>query len=202
MTKPIAIVDLDDTIFELGPSLCRSLNYHYGKSFTVQDFQSFDLNSLYEISNEQFFKAIISDYLLEDLSPQPGAVSSVNALAETHHIVLCTSRGYHPEAKFITRNSLRKHLISYDDLVIVENGQTKSQAYEKLGLPPAAVVFDDAIHNVVDLLEKTAAEAWMPMTPWNRGKVPEDLKTICRQNKCFRSCVEVYLHKFEGNIYY
>lgn len=202
MKRPIAVVDLDDTIFDLSSPLCKSLNYRHRKNFQVSDFTEFHgMTDLYEISLEQFNKAIIADYLLEECAPIPGSISSLNLLSESHDIVLCTARGYHPEAAYLTRKRLSHNLISYDHLIIPEKGQTKSEAYNALGLGPAAVLFDDGLHNIEDMLSTGAVQqAWMPKTPWNAGRVPEKFKGSCWQALCFRDCVDIYLHVFDGDI--
>lgn len=199
MKRPIAIVDLDDTMFALGHNLCTSLNYYCQKDFTVQDFHDFNLTDLYDISLKKFNEIIIKDYLLEEITPVPGAVSSMQALEETHDIVICTSRGYHPNAHHITKRTLAHHLVQYDHLVIVEQGQSKSDAYAALGLGPAEVVFDDGLHNIQDLLEtNTVAEAYVPNQPWNCRNIPEAIKGKFYRQRSFRECVNMYLARFEG----
>lgn len=200
MRRPIAIVDLDDTVLDFANSIRKSLNYHFRKNFKLEELKSFNLCNLYGITLEQFYGTIVKDSLIEIAAPNPGAAEALDYLADTHEIVLCTSRGYHPEAEYLTRKSLIKHGIGFDRLIIVPEGVRKSEAYEQLRIPCAAVVFDDATHNISDLLLGSAAEAWIPEQPWN-----EDMSRIDRKYKgsyfkapSFRDCVEQYMAKSEG----
>lgn len=200
MRRPIAIVDLDDTVFDFTNSIRKSLNYHFRKNFNLEDLKYFDMCTLYGITLDQFYKTIIKDSLIEISAPNPGAAEALDYLADTHEIIICTARGYHPEGEYLTRKSLIKHGIGFDRLIVTPEGVRKSEAYEQLRIPCADVAFDDVVHNIADFLKGTAKEAWIPAQPWNEDTsgIESKFRGSYYRAPSFRDCVEQYLAKSEG----
>ena len=167
--KPLAIVDLDDTMGDFCNILMQSLNYKFRKRYQKSDFVDFHgVLDMYQITFAQFAEAIKEDHLMESCAPLPGTRKCMERLVKDHHVVVCTSRDYDPLAKMKTDYWMSLHKIPAHEILIPESGQTKAEAINKqFGVAPA-VIFDDALHNVRDMRECFHdAKIFVPSQPWN-----------------------------------
>lgn len=169
--KPIAVVDLDDTMGDFCNILMASLNWRFGKLYRKEDFTDFHgILGMYGISFAQFAEAIKEDHLMEICAPLPGTRQCLERLVKDHYVVIVTARDYDPLAKMKTDWWMSSHRIPAHQILIPESGQTKAEAIKSTFgeevLP--AVIFDDALHNVWDM-EKNfqAAQIFIPEQPWN-----------------------------------
>lgn len=167
--KPLAIVDLDDTMGDFCNILMQSLNYRFRKRYIKTDFKDFHgILDLYEITFAQFSKAIKDDQLMEICAPLPGTRECMERLVKDHHVVVCTSRDYDPLAQMKTEYWMSLHKIPAHQVLIPDQGQTKAKAIRsRLGVEPA-VIFDDALHNVWDMESNFPdSQLFVPDQPWN-----------------------------------
>lgn len=167
--KPLAIVDLDDTMGDFCNILMKSLNYRFRGLYVKEDFKDFHgILDMYGITFADFAKAIKDDNLMEICAPLPGTRECMERLVKDHHVVVCTSRDYDPLALVKTDSWMSLHKIPAHSILIPDQGQTKADAIKtRLGVEPA-VIFDDALHNIWDL-EKNFPQAklFVPEQPWN-----------------------------------
>lgn len=167
--KPLAVVDLDDTMGDFCNILMQSLNYRFNKRFRKEHFVDFHgILDMYGISFDQFTKAIKEDQLMESCAPLPGTRECMERLVKDHHVVVCTSRDYDPKAHVKTDYWMSIHGIPAHQILIPDQGQTKANAIKlKLGVEPA-VIFDDALHNIYDMAHHfPEAQLFIPSQPWN-----------------------------------
>lgn len=168
-TKPLAIVDLDDTMGDFCNILMQSLNYRFRKRFRKSDFVDFHgILDMYNINFAQFVEAIKEDSLMESCAPLPGTRECMTRLVKDHHVVICTSRDYDPHAQMKTDFWTSLHNIPAHQILIPDTGQTKANAIKtRLGVAPA-VIFDDALHNIHDMEDNfPEAQLFVPEQPWN-----------------------------------
>lgn len=174
--KPLAIVDLDDTMGDFCNILMQSLNYRFRKRFRKSDFVDFHgILDMYQITFAQFAQAIKEDHLMESCAPLPGTRACMERLVKDHHVAVVTSRDYDPLAQMKTEYWMSLHKVPTHQVVIPDQGQTKADAIKlRLGVVPA-VIFDDALHNIHDLADHfPEAQLFVPEQPWNStffGKV-------------------------------
>lgn len=167
--KPLAIVDLDDTMGDFCNILMKSLNYHFRKNHIKEDFVDFHgILDMYGITFAQFAKTIRDDQLMEQCAPLPGTRECMERLVKDHHVVVCTSRDYDPLAHVKTDYWMSTHKVPAHQILIPDQGQTKADAIKsRLGVEPV-VIFDDALHNIWDLEDKfPSAQLFVPEQPWN-----------------------------------
>lgn len=176
VNKPLAVVDLDDTMGDFCNILMKSLNYHFRQLYIKEDFRDFHgILDMYGISFKQFTDSIRNDRLMEICAPLPGTKECMERLVKDHYVAIVTSRDYDAQAMAKTDTWMSLHKIPAHQIIIPEHGQTKAEAIKDLlGVEPA-VIFDDALHNIWDL-EKNfqKAQLFVPDQPWNynlSGKV-------------------------------
>jgi 5'(3')-deoxyribonucleotidase len=167
--KPLAIVDLDDTMGDFCNILMQSLNYRFRKRFRKSDFVDFHgILDMYQITFAQFAQAIKDDHLMESCAPLPGTRACMERLVKDHHVAVVTSRDYDPLAHMKTDYWMSLHKLPAHQVLIPDQGQTKADAIKlHLGVAPA-VIFDDALHNIYSLAaEFQEAQLFVPEQPWN-----------------------------------
>lgn len=167
--KPLAIVDLDDTMGDFCNILMKSLNYHFRKLYVKEDFVDFHgILDMYQITFAQFAQAIKDDHLMESCAPLPGTRSCMERLVKDHHVAVVTSRDYDSLAQMKTEYWMSLHKVPAHQVLIPDQGQTKADAIKlRLGVEPA-VIFDDALHNIWDLEDNFPnAQLFVPEQPWN-----------------------------------
>lgn len=167
--KPVAIVDLDDTIGDFCNILMQSLNFRFRKNYVKTDFVDFHgILDLYEITFDQFAKAIKDDKLMESCAPLPGSRECMERLVKDHFVVLTTARDYDPLAYMKTDYWMSLHKIPAHQILIPDQGQTKADAIKlRIGVEPT-VIFDDALHNIWDMENSfDNAQLFVPRQPWN-----------------------------------
>lgn len=167
--KPLAIVDLDDTMGDFCNILMQSLNYRFQRRYRKEHFVDFHgILDMYRITFAEFAKAIKDDHLMESCAPLPGTRECMERLVKDHHVVVCTSRDYDPLALMKTEYWMSLHKVPAHQVLIPDQGQTKADAIKlRLGVEPA-VIFDDALHNIWDMEENfSKAKLFVPSQPWN-----------------------------------
>lgn len=174
--KPLAVVDLDDTMGDFCNILMKSLNYHFRQLYIKEDFTDFHgILDMYGIPFSEFARVIKEDQLMESCAPLPGTRACMERLVKDHHVAVVTSRDYDPLAQMKTEYWMSLHKIPAHQIIIPDQGQTKANAIKlRLGVEPV-VIFDDALHNIWDMEDNFPdAQLFIPEQPWNAemlGKV-------------------------------
>ena len=168
--KPFAI-DIDDVLADLSSGLYQSLKQRYPQMGPISSWSSYSFISDYNISQDDFLQHIIDDGLLASILPLEGAQEAMTALKRAgHHLVMITSRGYHPKAYEVTESWLSKHDIPCDDLIIVPAGMTKDQAAKPHYPKGFHLMMDDHAKNLIDMDKAGLIDnhALIDM-PWNQS---------------------------------
>lgn len=171
MNKPIAI-DIDDVIADLSTDLHLSLAKRYDFVTPVSTWSSYSYTVDLGVPYDDFLQHIIDDNLLKNLRPIPGAAEALRGLKKAGaDLVMITSRGYHPDAYSITEEWLVRNEMTFDDLIIVPHGETKSQA-AKLYYPKGfQLMADDYAKNLKDMRAAgLLGRAVLIDMPWNRSQ--------------------------------
>jgi 5'(3')-deoxyribonucleotidase len=113
MTKPIIALDCDGVLSDWHEHAFYILNKLLDSNYSVKDLKEWDINELLEgsnISKNEFWKAINSSTMVQDLNPYPEALKGVAKLKEIADIYVCTSPMVHYHNWIIHRNTwLKKH---------------------------------------------------------------------------------------------
>lgn len=169
--KPFAI-DIDDVLAKFADAMWRCLCARYDNVKPVAQWDTFLWADINGVSYEDFISHIISDNLLTDCLPIPGAVRAMQNIQRAGHpIVLITARGYHPEAYELTKAWLVRHEIPFDDLIIVPSGKTKAEA--AIGKYPKGFAFmiDDNADNLDHMREAgLVSNPILIDQPWNQSR--------------------------------
>src|SRR5438128_94029 len=140
--KPLAIVDLDDTMGDFCNILMQSLNYRFNQNYVKTDFTDFyGILDLYGIPFTQFAKAIKEDRLMELCAPLPGTKECLQRLVKDHHVVVVTARDYDVHAYEKTDTWMGMHGLPCHQVLIPDQGQTKANAIKNKfqGIPPTVI---------------------------------------------------------------
>lgn len=194
--KPIAIVDLDDTIGDFCNILVHSLNYHFHRNYVKEDFDDFfGICDMYGISYDEFCGTIIKDDLFMACAPLPGTREALTRLVRDHYVVIETSRGYDPDAVEKTNKWMSFHSLPAHEILVPKEGQSKTAAFKELFDVAPVVTFDDAKHNNADFREAFPESLqFQPMQPWNRKTLIQGLDNIpnLHRVRSFREGVSCY----------
>lgn len=121
-------LDIDDVITDFWTTASPIFNRKYGGSASKADFITYDaMNSIYDISYEEFKRTIIEECIFEQMQPYPGVCETIEKFKSDGAIIdLITSRGFHPNARALTLDYLNRHNVIFDELYIKEEGKKKS----------------------------------------------------------------------------
>lgn len=193
MNKPIAVVDLDDTIADMAGLMTECLNHYTGLTLRKEDFDSFDVSGKYGISNEEFYRLLDKDGVIDELAVLPGARTALERLSHDHEVVIVTARHHFRDPLTRTLKWVKSRGLPVDRVLV--SGGTSSRfksnvVYNYVHIDGVQVFFDDGMHNVWDMYDSNMAEKiFIPSQPWNiQAKLDENIHR-CRS---LRDCVSCY----------
>jgi len=168
--KKVAIIDCDDVIMGFKKLMCEALNRHTGKTVHCEQWTTYNVIEFYDdLALDDFYKVIIENELLKKGEPNENVRETILKLKEMgYHIVIITSRAYHPNAEELTKQWMEKHRIPYDDIHVSGNGIKKSSCakiYKNIEF-----VIDDNLDNLIDFeVNSNAKKLFLVDQPWNRN---------------------------------
>lgn len=166
MRKPIAIVDLDDTLNELQEAVVESL-LNRGRIACRPPLTSSDCQECFGVTWEEFQKVLYEDRCLERAHPIPGIQDALERLREDMEPWIVTSRSWHPYGQAITEGWMRRHHVPYDRILLVPYPQPKAlfltTVRERIGC-----VVDDLARHVNSIRRISGCEGYLVERPWNR----------------------------------
>ncbi len=170
-TKPFAI-DIDDVIADLSEVLHPCLSKRYSNITPVDQWSDFNLAKMFGFNYRSFLEHIIEDNLLLTANPIAGSVQALKMIKDSGaQIVLITSRGYHPNAMEVTKQWLDMHDIPYDDLIIVQEGETKAQASVNKYPNGFQYMIDDNVFNLKHMKDANLTRKTVLIDrPWNQSE--------------------------------
>ena len=165
-------IDIDDVLGPFSAVLNPALNKTFNRKIPVESWVNFNMTPLYGITSEQFFEVIIKQDLLSQMVPYPDTRRALQRLRdEGYHIVLITSRGYHPDALALTLAWLKVHDLPFDDLIIKPEGITKAEAAKDRYPKGFEFMVDDFESNLDHMKEAGMARTLILIDqPWNKAR--------------------------------
>lgn len=145
MKNNVCIVDLDDTLGDLKNPMMEALKSATGKDIHWSKWDSFDVPSLYGITQQDFLNICINENILEKVIIHDSSYKFLNDLHKlNYYTVLITARGWHPQGKEITKKWVADHNLDIDELIVVEIDQSKTDVITK---------FDNIIFSIDDRIK-------------------------------------------------
>ena len=142
--KKVCLVDLDDTLGDLKNPMMEALGKHTGVDIHWSTWEAFDVPKIHD-----------SGY------------SFINQLKMLgYYVVIITARGWHPDAFNLTDNWVREHNLNIDELLVIDNNQSKTDVIKKFN--NIAFSVDDRIRNCRDYIQSGLADnVILYSAPWN-----------------------------------
>lgn len=193
MSRPIAVVDIDDTIADATNLMIQCLSNYTGVHVSKNDITEYDIASHFGISGEEFYKYLDKDGVIDDLAVLPGARKALERLSNDHEIVLVTARHRFREPLARTLKWVKSRNLPVDRVLVSGHplrGLKSNVAYDQVCEHGVRVFFDDGMHNVWDMYDSGMSEViYIPHQPWNASSHLDDDIYRCSS---FRECVSFY----------
>lgn len=168
----IAIVDIDDTLADMRSMICSVLNEHCDKELHWSNWNSFRVEELYGISYHDFFDLLKRNSVIENIRPHAESVEFMRNLKHAgYHITLLTARAWHPKSKEVTTRWLGEHGIVYDNLVVCNVEDDKSELVSLLYKGAAFTVDDSVTHCRSYVKNPDIKDVFVYDMPWNKCQV-------------------------------
>lgn len=171
------ILDLDCVVFDVAGLMQESFADATGKEIPVSQWDRYHIDAIYEVPMRTLLDVLITDQVLERATPFNGAKEATNLLRQKgYRIMACSNRAFHPNAHSMTLESLSRHSIHVDDLIINPDSACKGLSCQRVA--PAGTMFthiiDDHCANTGSALRnKVVKEAVLISQPWNRNSSSE-----------------------------
>ncbi len=88
-------IDFDDVTMNTFPEFLAHSNECHNEQFRVEEFVSFEYDTIWKISKEARLKRFIAfdnSAAKKNIQPMPGAIEVINKLAKIHHLHIITAR--------------------------------------------------------------------------------------------------------------
>lgn len=140
-SKPILLVDVDDTIEDLLGAWCAELNRKHSLSVKKESITNWEIADFFPtLTRKQVFAPLHTASFWNTVKPRPDAVKYLKLLYdEGYNIYLCTSTDYRNiRAKY--EKIIKRYFpyISWDNVIITNNKQ----------MIKADFLIDDGVHNL------------------------------------------------------
>lgn len=174
--KKTAIIDVDDTLFNLRDPMCEALNAYTGKNIHHTEWDSYDLHGKYGLSLDEFFYALTLHQALENSKPEPECKNFLRTLKPVYSTVLLTARGWHPYGGAITKGVLLTHGIGWLFIECLNLGECKADHIKNYYGDVGLFVEDNPKHFDSVLKQGLSEKCFLIERPWNadyRNKNPD-----------------------------
>lgn len=150
--KPVAVLDLDDTLINTREAMYECIKKRYGKEYLRHwsEWTDFKMEANSNIDVNNLIEHVTEDRLFEKIEPHPHSAFFLRDLAmRGYYVVIVTAReGFVPNPYDTTEWYLRKHDIDYDELIISKHGQSKVDFLKNFDTIDFTI--DDQVHNCED----------------------------------------------------
>jgi hypothetical protein len=165
--KNICLVDLDDTLIDLKEPMKWAMDSETGKDIPWQNWDHFDVPSIYGLSQDEFLELCIRHKVLENAiihSQSHRFLQDLNNLG--YYTVLITARGWHPQGKEITEQYIIDHNLEVDELILVGVDESKAELARKFG--NIKFTIDDRMKHCREYMKSGIVEnVLLYDAPWN-----------------------------------
>jgi 5'(3')-deoxyribonucleotidase len=174
MYNNVCFIDLDDTLGDLKSPMMHALNHATGKTIHWSLWKSFDVPKIYGLTDKEFLDILIDKNILETLEIHGDSYEFLKDLQDLDkHVVLITARGWHPDAQKITENWVINHGLEIDELIVVEQDQSKTDFIKRFG--EIGYSLDDRIKHCREYMRTgLVGSVILCNAPWNNDMTKEN----------------------------
>lgn len=169
--KKWVVFDVDDVLLNFVENLYLKGHEHnlIKTNLHWKDWDSYNHLDYFKHDNQDDFRSfMVKEKVIEGLQPFPEVASVLQELQKSYNLGFLTSRGYHPQAVEVTRNSLFNHFGVTGKIVIAGlHGMKKTDFIPNFEGEIVAYV-DDAIMHVQDF-NKVGIKAALRNQLWNKN---------------------------------
>ncbi|WP_018234339.1 HAD family hydrolase [Thioalkalivibrio thiocyanodenitrificans] len=163
------VFDMDDVVANIGPLILEALNERTGKSFSLEDWHTYDLAQIYDLSYSQMLQALYDHKVLERATPAKGALEVMGLARDAgFHVGILTARGWHPEGRSISERWLADNGLMVDRLHVLSPDECKAEVICEFG--DVELFIDDYHKHVLAVHESgKTRKTILRNQPWNRS---------------------------------
>lgn len=169
-TKKRMGLDIDGTVTDPG-TFVPYLNKHFKKTLTLDDLVEYDLTSILNITEQQFWKWMgeHEGTIYEQAQLAPNAEQTLHQWTKHHDLIYITARREHLAS--ITQNWFISRSLPFDHIELVGK-HDKLDAVREHKLD---IFFEDKHDNAVAIAEEFNIPVILMDTPYNRLPAPENV---------------------------
>lgn len=169
ITKKIGL-DIDGTVTDPG-TFVPYLNKYFKKTLTLDDIVEYDLTSVLNITNEQFWQWMgeYEGVIYERAELAPNAEKILHQWKKSHELIYVTARREHLTS--VTKNWFIHRALPFDHIELVGT-HNKIDAVKQHKLD---IFFEDKHDNAVAIAEECSIPVILMDTPYNRLPVPNNV---------------------------
>jgi hypothetical protein len=172
MDKPIALLDLDDTLINLKEALYQTLVEEYGKGQALHWslWEGIDNERNFGLTLDELIALAVKHKIFRKIKPHVfSKVLLMDLQLRGYYVIILTSReGFVPDAYIETRAYLRTHELSFDELIVSPVGENKMDSikhHEKIHF-----AIDDQENNCIEFAESGKVEhVFLHALPHNKS---------------------------------
>lgn len=165
ISKPIAIVDVDNTLYDFSIPLYQELTKKFPGYPPPGFWSDWDFHKFCGIPDKDFYQAVNTIHTRQlEFDPYPGAKVLLDTLYENYEVVIATVRQKNKEQFEVLYKWLIKNDLPYDDLTISQDKIHLIDTFKPV------VVFDDCPKTMLHCLDR-GIEVWAIKFPWNENIV-------------------------------
>ena len=130
MNKPIALLDLDDTLIDTKEALYQLLLIHFGNRVPHwTKWVGHHIEDTLGITSKELTNLICEDETFRRIKPIPSANAFLKELKRRdYHVLILTAReGFMPDAYEETEKYINKFGFYYDELIVSQHGVNKME---------------------------------------------------------------------------
>ena len=169
-TKKKFGLDIDGTVTD-PETFVPYLNKHFNKSLTLDDITEYDLTSVLNISEQQFWKWMgeYEPIIYSEAKLAPYVENTLHEWTKHHDLIYITARRKH--LTDITQNWFKTRSLPFDHIEMV-GAHDKLEAVRNHQVD---IFFEDKHDNAVMIAEEFQIPVILMDTPYNRLPVPKNV---------------------------
>lgn len=172
MTKPIIMLDLDDTLCDLSNQLQKALLIETKKNIPVSKWHNYNLGNIYQMNGKVVEETIKKHNLFQTIKPFEKVNSAIKTLKNLgYDLVIVTARKNIDTKGDITKRWLKEYDIKYDELIVTTHALGKASIAQSI--KPTWSIDDNTQYSndCHEFVENTIIQS----RPWNLHKANNPL---------------------------
>ena len=187
-TKPVAVLDLDDTLINTREAMYQCVRAEYGRDFVSHwsSWEKFKFEENTAIDVHELIELTTEKRTFDAIEPHPhAAFYTEDLIRRGFHVIILTAReGFVPDPYDTTARYLCRHGIDYDELLISAHGDNKMNSLTKYDRIDFTI--DDQVKNCEHFEESGKIDhIFLHALPHNK---------LCNRYRRLHSLYQAYKH--------